>query len=319
MLYQKKCVSFLLSTQVYIMKQFHLLLLFVLSLSVQAQSDTGRIETIGATIYYKIYGNKGKPTLLIGGGPGFSSNYLHQTATELSKQQMIILYDQRGTGKSTVDSYDKMNVSIHRNVKDIEALRNHFKINKLNIIGHAYGSALAMMYANKYPNRVDKLILSSTIGLNLDFVQPMMANLKLRLDTKSLIDEQTDFSSAHKGSQEAYRKRFDLYADAYIYNKANLSIAREMHNQPRDYVAEINQILWEEMINNDYSIEAQMKYYRGKVLIIHGRQDVIGESVPIYTHQAFPNSELLFINEASRYIWLDQPEVYYQTINDFLK
>lgn len=303
--------------------KFLLKLVFcVCSVSVFAQNETGLVQLKDAEIYYKVYGS-GFPVLLINGGPGFSSAYLDSMAQMIAVNKKVILYDQRGTGNSKVDVFTKRSITLSKNISDIDALRKHLRIEYWDIIGHAYGGALGMMYAHKYPHRTRKLVLSSSIGLNLEFVEPMMANLKLRLNIKEMSElsekNQAKVRSKNGDSESFYKQRFDLITDAYVYDKSKIQMARDSHKQPNDYTLEVNQIIWDEMQMRDYDISNKMKEYQGEVLILHGRQDVIGESVPYFTHLTLPNSTLVFINKAGRYLWLDQPDDYFYHLNKFLQ
>ena len=70
----------------------------------------------------------------------------------------MIFFDQRGGGRSSL-ILDPDSLSWKENVSDIEALRNYFKIDKLNLMGISWGSALSILYANQYPDKVKNLIL----------------------------------------------------------------------------------------------------------------------------------------------------------------
>lgn len=54
-------------------------------------------------------------------------------------------------------------------VEDMENLRRHLNIEKWTILGHSFGGIMATYYATKYPERIEKLILSSSGGINMDF------------------------------------------------------------------------------------------------------------------------------------------------------
>ena len=286
-----------------------------------AQTSEGYLRAKDVTLFYKLFGTEGDPLLLINGGPGFSSNYLDEVATTLSQDYRVITFDQRGTGNSAVKSMTKDCVNIPNTLEDIYMLQDSLKIKRWSIIGHAYGGALAMKYAAKYPKRVEKLILSSSIGLTLDFVEPMMANLKLRLNARQeeeLSEINQKIVEGKVDRSKFYKQRFDLVADAYVYNKAMVQAARDLHKEENDFVIEVNQIIWDELNRTNYDIRRDMERYKGDVLILHGRQDVIGESVPIVTHLVLEHSKLVFINKAGRYLWLDQPDDYFKHICTFL-
>ena len=300
--------------------------LWALSFGGFAQTTTGTFTNKTANIHYKIFGEKGKPVFVINGGPGLSSNYLNDFARQLSSDEKnhfrVILFDQRGTGQSTVPAFTKYTINIPNTIEDIRLLQDSLQLKKMHIIGHAYGGALAMLYASKYPNSVDKVILSSSVGMNLDYVEPMQASLKLRLNAqteKKLRDLNQANQEGTIKTREYHNQRLDLITDALVYDKSKLDIAHDMYKLPNDFVFEVNQIIWDEMKQRQFDISKELKAYKGEVLLIHGRQDVIGESVPIIMHMTLPNSKLIFINEACRFLWIDQPGEYFHQIHEFLK
>lgn len=287
------------------------------------QTQDGYVSVDDFQLYYKIYGGKGKPVLLINGGPGFSSNYLDELAAEMSKdmKSKIILFDPRGTGKSIVDPINSRTVNLRNQVKDIEKLRQHLDIDSWDVIGHAYGGAIAMMYAKNNEKHINKLVLSSAIGMDLSFVEPMQANLKARLSGIQNEDLQTIAEEREKGilsKSKYFKKRFDLLAEVYVYFKENIQTARDIIQLETDFNLDINLLLWDELNHIKYNVKKEMASFKKPVLILHGRQDVIGESVPIESHAVFPNSQLVFLNEAGRYLWIDQPDSYFNILEEFL-
>lgn len=114
------------------------------------------------TIYYSTYGNKnGIPLLMIHGGPGgYSKPYKNLFGLDLNKFY-VILYDQRGCGKSIPSGELKENTTIE-NVDDIARLLDFFKIKNIVIKAASWGTVLALVFAIKYPHRVLKMFLGST-------------------------------------------------------------------------------------------------------------------------------------------------------------
>lgn len=302
---------------------FSLCFIFIFSFG-YGQKEEGFAPVGKYQLHYKMYKKKGKPILLINGGPGFSSNYLDDLAKQLSKdmKRTVVFFDPRGTGQSKVHPISKRTVNLKNQVSDIDALREYLGIKKWDVIGHAYGGAIAMLYVHKYPENVNKLVLSSSIGANLDFVDPMLSNLKVRLSVKRA-EELSELAQKNLEGQLSganfYKQRFDLLVDAYVFDKTKIEEARNMIQLDSDYNLHVNQLLWDEMKNLDFNIESKVEEIKKKVLLLHGHQDIIGESVPLHLHDLFPNSKIIFINEAGRYLWLDQPELYFQYLEEFLK
>ena len=109
-------------------------------------------------IYYEECGNlKGKPVVVLHGGPGGGiSPFLRRLHDP--KHYRIILFDQRGCGQSTPNAELRENTTWHL-VADMEALRQHLEIEKWQVLGGSWGSTLALAYAQNHTERVDELIL----------------------------------------------------------------------------------------------------------------------------------------------------------------
>ncbi|MEO6302620.1 MAG: alpha/beta fold hydrolase, partial [Bacteroidia bacterium] len=130
--------------------------------SSQAQKE-GFAKCNNVATYYKTFG-EGKPVLIINGGPGMNSNGFTSLAQKLSKKNKTIIYDQRGTGRSTLEKTDSTTVTMDLMIEDIECLRKTLKINKWFILGHSFGGMLASYYATKYPDNIEGIVLSSSGG-----------------------------------------------------------------------------------------------------------------------------------------------------------
>lgn len=110
------------------------------------------------SLYVEEAGNpNGQPVVFLHGGPGGGISANHRRLFDPAHYR-IILFDQRGSGKS------KPHASLDENttwdlVADIEKLRTHLKIEKWMVFGGSWGSTLSLAYAQTHPNRVTALIL----------------------------------------------------------------------------------------------------------------------------------------------------------------
>lgn len=110
------------------------------------------------TLYYEEVGNpNGKPVLFLHGGPGGGINPRYRRFYDPSFYR-IILFDQRGSGKSTPRSELRENTTWDL-VEDIEKLRTLLGIDRWLVFGGSWGSTLAMAYAITHPERVVGMIL----------------------------------------------------------------------------------------------------------------------------------------------------------------
>jgi len=116
----------------------------------------------GVKLYYRLLGSGGEPVVLIHGGPGLTSDYLADDLTTMARSHSLLVYDQRGIGRSTLVS-DSTALDAQRYVEDLEAIRKHVGLEQLTLLGHSWGAAPAALYAIQYPERVRRMILVGTI------------------------------------------------------------------------------------------------------------------------------------------------------------
>ncbi|MFP5520464.1 MAG: prolyl aminopeptidase [Bdellovibrionia bacterium] len=110
------------------------------------------------TLYFEQCGNpQGKPVVFLHGGPGGGISPDHRRFFD-PKTYHIILFDQRGAGKSTPSAELRENTTWDL-VNDIEKIRTHLNINNWVVFGGSWGSTLALAYASQHPERVKALIL----------------------------------------------------------------------------------------------------------------------------------------------------------------
>ncbi len=109
-------------------------------------------------IYYEESGNpRGKPAVFLHGGPGAGTDARMRGFFD-PKRYRIVLFDQRGCGKSRPHASLIDNTTWHL-VEDIERLREHLGIAKWLVFGGSWGSTLALAYAETHPQRVTELVL----------------------------------------------------------------------------------------------------------------------------------------------------------------
>ena len=126
---------------------------------------TGFLEVGGGhKIYFEESGNPlGQPAVFLHGGPGGGSSPVQRRFFD-PKHYRIILFDQRGCGRSTPFGSLDDNTTWHL-VGDIEALREHLGIERWLVLGGSWGSTLALSYAETHPARVSHLVLRGIFTL----------------------------------------------------------------------------------------------------------------------------------------------------------
>ena len=121
--------------------------------------ETGMLEVgDGHVISWERVGTRGgKPAVFLHGGPGGTISPSHRRLFDPAKYD-VILFDQRGCGKSTPHAEIEANTTWHL-VADIERLRQMIGVERWLVFGGSWGSTLALAYAETHPERVSELVL----------------------------------------------------------------------------------------------------------------------------------------------------------------
>ncbi|MQA96531.1 MAG: prolyl aminopeptidase [Streptosporangiales bacterium] len=123
----------------------------------------------GQLVYWEVSGNPaGRPVVFLHGGPGGGTSPNQRRLFDPARYR-IVLFDQRGCGRSTPHASDpatdmSVNTTWHL-VADMEQLRERLGIDRWQVFGGSWGSALALAYAQTHPERVTELVLRGVFTL----------------------------------------------------------------------------------------------------------------------------------------------------------
>ncbi len=123
---------------------------------------SGYFKSGSASIYYELYGEGQEVLVLLHGNGGNCENFKKQIPV-FSEKYTVLAIDSRGHGKS---GFGESSVSLGAMAMDLENLCDYLGYKKINILGFSDGANIAMIFAVKNPDMVDKLIL---VGGNTDF------------------------------------------------------------------------------------------------------------------------------------------------------
>jgi len=112
----------------------------------------------GHELYVELCGRPdGRPAVVLHGGPGAGISPFMRRFFDPSRY-LIVLFDQRGTGRSRPHAVLEHNTTWHL-VEDVERIRDHLGIERWQLFGGSWGSTLALLYAQRYPQRTKALVL----------------------------------------------------------------------------------------------------------------------------------------------------------------
>jgi len=293
-----------------------LLLILILSVSVKngMSQDSRFIEQENNRIHYRIFG-EGTSILIINGGPGMSSDGFAGLAETLGQNYKAIIYDQRGTGKSTIDRLNSSTITLDLMIDDIEVLRRELNIKEWVVPGHSFGGILASYYTSKFPTRVEGLILSSSGGIDLELFETLDIRSHLTSQERDSLDYWNRKIRNGDTSHYASLQLGKYLAPAYLKDKSFIPIVAERLTQGN---SQINSLVYQYMRRINYDVSDELESFQKPVLIMQGQHDIIPIAVSEKAHSVIQNSKLVILPNSAHYGWLEDPELYFSSIDELL-
>ncbi|MFB7614811.1 alpha/beta fold hydrolase [Kitasatospora sp. NPDC056181] len=112
-------------------------------------------------ISYELTG-EGDPLVVLGGGPGMDVRYLGDLGG-LDRRRRLVLVDARATGRSEAPA-DRSTVSFVEQARDVEALRRHLGLDRIDLLAHSAGCLTAQEYQAAHPARIRRSVLVAPVG-----------------------------------------------------------------------------------------------------------------------------------------------------------
>lgn len=286
---------------------------------VNFQQEETFIEAGEAKLFCRSFGN-GAPLIVVHGGPGLSQEYLLPHLLPLSEKNRVSFYDQRGSGSSTGGA-DPAHLTLDVFLNDLDAVRRALGYDKISLLGHSWGGFLAMHYAIKYPQHVDKLILLSALPATSSDYEAYMRDWTDRIAPfKEQLDHIEKSLSYSAGDPEAVADYIRLCFQAYCFDKEKVN-ALNLKMSPQaalNWLHTSNQFD-PNLFNTSFDLRPQLQKLACPTLIIHGDADPIPAAAAANTHHSIPHSQLNVLSHCGHFPYLEQPKEFFEILKPFLK
>ena len=283
--------------------------------------STGRLGVSEVhELYYEQSGNpKGKPVVFLHGGPGGGTDPRMRRFFD-PEVYRIVLFDQRGCGKSTPHASLHENTTWHL-VDDIEALREHLGIAAWQVFGGSWGATLALAYAQKHPARVTELVLRGIFMLRRSelewFYQDSEGAAALFPDLWEQylapipLDERYDLirayyrrlTSTDAAERNAAARAWSVWEGATSFLHLNPAYVSKFEES--DYAAAFARIECHYFVNGGFlEVDDQLLRDVPRIrhipcVIVQGRYDVVCPMRSAWAlHRAWPESKLVIVPDA---------------------
>lgn len=277
------------------------------------------VEINGVKHFIKKIG-KGEPIVVLHGGPGLFHNYLVANFEKLAEKYQIIFYDQRGCGKTDFPK-DTASITIQNFVEDLEAIRVHLKIEKMNLAGHSWGAILAINYAKQFPNNLNKLILISPAPANTEYFDQMFKNMQ----NKRKDDDIKEMVKIMSSKDFDNRNPEAVLAAIKIGDKVNLADQTkidELYKSMTFTAASANNMLLVNSIMEknffNYNITEGMDSISCPTLIILGDLDNVPFASAQLLQDNLQNARLEVLQHAAHYPFFEVQKEFNAAIKNFI-
>ena len=119
----------------------------------------GKFKSHGLELLYEMQGGGSEVVIVLHGGPGLPHEYYHPMLSNLSRYARLIYFDRRADMASQRDKHNP--ASVAEMADDVEALRQTLGVDRVTLLGHSFGTAIALNYALRYADHTKRLILVS--------------------------------------------------------------------------------------------------------------------------------------------------------------
>ena len=302
-------------------RYFLIFLLLLLSGNTStAQSFQGFKQVNGTELYCKVIG-EGEPLLIVHGGPSMNHDYLLPQLEPLAAKYKLIFYDQRASGRSPIPPDSNKDISYRIMVDDIEALRNAFGINKLNILAHSWGAKLAINYALQYPEHLGKLIFVSPVTFNHEYDSIQIATIaaKTTVADKDARKKLVGSPGFMKGDMNVYKQVLLLMYKTSFYDTANL---RKLNIVLPDDFYHTNAVLTRGLLTDqnryDRDYYHSLKKIKAPLLIIQGAADNIPVAAGERLKASVANGKLIVFNKSGHFPFIEEQEKFLNEVSAFM-
>ena len=278
----------------------------------------------GMQLFYRVYGSGPDTTVVLGGGPALPISSFEQDLSPLAHGRTLIYFDARGAGKSQLTTNPAL-LAMDRHVADVEAVRAHFGIGRLALVGHSWGAMVAAFYAAAYPQNVDRMVLVTPGPIEAKYDAEFEAERQSRTDPLAL-QRQFELAGLLLSGQSTApvadcTELFDSFFPAYFHDPANIANLHGAWCPPTDEAAALllfGMFAGRGSLGN-WNLAPMLAGIQTPALVIHGASDPIPAASTFGYAEALPNGELTTIQGAGHFPWAEEPAAFFSAVNTFLR
>lgn len=278
-------------------------------------TDSYTVESGGARLHVETHGDSGAEDVVIAihGGPGLSLESLDDLKPLAGEDRLLVRYDQRGSGDSIAPTDGDFSLQSH--IEDIEAVRRSTGADKVDLIGRSWGGLLATAYAATNPDKVDDLVLVSSIPLDIEeFLagqERFSSHITKLQETGIVSDPLPDIED------NSCEDRLRAVMPAYMADP-NGPVPADIGSCTADTSQLTYEAILEPGVLRPYA--AQADRYKGDVLILAGEKDPFGTEWPQKIDEILDRGAVkkVVLKDTGHFVTFERPKESLQLMDEFL-
>jgi proline-specific peptidase len=272
----------------------------------------------GRTLSYRVEGS-GPVLVCHPGGPGVSSRYFGDLAG-LGGSFTLVLLNPRGTEGSDRPS-DPRAYATEDYVSDLEELRGHLGLERMLLLGHSHGGVAAQAYAAAHPDRVEKVVLASTLAR---FAEEQVAAMEAAMQARA---DEPWYAVARAALEDEQEGRFESDEElaALAFREFPFYFAR-YGNAERAYLEGLREetpaadalLLFNNEVVTNFDLRPELERITAPTLVITGEADFITGPVCAADFETIPDATTVILPDCGHFSFVEARDSFRAEVERFL-
>jgi proline iminopeptidase len=242
--------------------------------------------------------------------------------SRLGDQFALVFFDQRGGGRSQlVLAPDSL--TWQRHVDDLDALRGHLRLERMNLFGVSWGAWIATLYAFEHPERVRRMAILPARARSRPPAPSEPSPLLPPLDSlhQARVDSLLRVWATAEDPVVVCEEYWTLLRPAFFFDTTRVrAMQGSFCNEPPEVLRHTWQVSDARMRSlGDFDLRAQLRQIRVPTLVMKGTHTTMHHAWTAEWAIELPDSRLFWVESAGLLPWIEQPDVFYAALATFYR
>ncbi|MFL6214006.1 MAG: alpha/beta fold hydrolase [Blastocatellia bacterium] len=273
----------------------------------------GKFKSHGLELLYEMQGSGNEVIIVLHGGPGLPHEYYHPMLSNLSRYARLIYFDRRADMASQRDKHEP--VSVAEMADDVEALRQTLGVDRVTLLGHSFGTAIALDYALRYADHTKRLILVSGAATVED---PAQAEKRLvqSFSPTEMARYRNEGGTNNANPCERVRRRYAVLYPHYFFKLIPYEFERGIYTVYFDSLAKKLALA-----NNRQQLDVRSKLstIKAPTLVVAGRHDLATPVTQSFElAQGLPQSRFVVLEHSGHFPIFEENYLFTEWVRQFM-